>query len=77
MIQDKLRISAKRSRIWARDKGHCAICGSTENLHFYHDLPFSKGGTNLAAENVRILCLKHNLKKSDKILYIFPAIFLS
>ncbi|MFZ0452734.1 MAG: hypothetical protein WCE54_04390 [Ignavibacteriaceae bacterium] len=29
--------------VWARDKGRCVLCGSTENLHYDHDLPFSKG----------------------------------
>ncbi len=58
--------------VWARDKGQCVLCGSKENLHFDHDLPFSKGGTSLTAKNVKILCAKHNLQKSDKILY-FPA----
>ena len=43
--------------VWARDKGQCIKCGSTENLHFDHDLPFSKGGTSLTAKNVRILCI--------------------
>jgi len=43
---------------------------------YRHDLPFSKGGTSLTAANVRILCMKHNLKKHDKILS-FPPIFLS
>jgi len=62
--------------VWARDKGQCVLCGSKENLHFDHDLPFSKGGTSLTAENVRILCMKHNLKKSNKILSV-PPIFLS
>ncbi len=62
--------------VWARDKGKCQKCGSTENLHFDHILPFSKGGTSLTAENVRILCMKHNLEKSDKILTI-PPFFLS
>jgi len=61
--------------VWARDKGRCVLCGSTENLHFDHDLPFSKGGTSLTAENVRILCMKHNLKKSDKILSFLPIFF--
>ena len=62
--------------VWARDKGQCVLCGSIENLHFDHDLPYSKGGTSLTAENVRILCMKHNLSKHDKILS-FPPIFLS
>jgi hypothetical protein len=62
--------------VWARDKGRCVKCGATENLHFDHDLPFSKGGTSLTAANVKILCAKHNLSKSDKILS-FPPIFFS
>lgn len=62
--------------VWNRDKGQCVKCGSKENLHYDHDLPFSKGGTSLTAANVRILCLKCNLSKSNKILSI-PPIFLS
>ena len=61
--------------VWARDKGQCVLCGSKENLHYDHDLPFSKGGTSLTAENVRILCMKHNLKKSNKILTLPPIFF--
>lgn len=62
--------------VWKRDKGQCVLCGSKENLHYDHDLPFSKGGTSLTGENVRILCMKHNLKKSDKILS-FPPFLLT
>jgi hypothetical protein len=62
--------------VWARDKGECVLCGAKENLHFDHDLPYSKGGTSFSAANVRILCAKHNLSKSDKILS-FPPVFLS
>lgn len=62
--------------VWSRDKGRCVKCGSQENLHFDHDLPFSKGGTSLTAENVRILCMKCNLSKSNKILSV-PPIFLT
>ena len=50
-----------------RDKGQCVICGDKKNLHFDHDLPFSKGGTSLTAKNVRLLCMKHNLEKSANI----------
>lgn len=53
--------------VWQRDKGKCVTCGSTDNLHFDHILPFSKGGTSLKAENIQLLCARHNLKKSDKI----------
>jgi 5-methylcytosine-specific restriction endonuclease McrA len=68
--------TAVKLEVWARDKGQCVLCGSKENLHFDHDLPFSKGGTSLTADNVRILCMRHNLKKSNKLLTI-PPIFLS
>ena len=53
--------------VWKRDKGKCNICGSTTNLHYDHDLPFSKGGSSITTKNVRILCAKCNLKKSDNI----------
>jgi hypothetical protein len=61
--------------VWKRDKGECVKCGSKENLHFDHDLPFSKGGTSLTAMNVKILCMKCNLHKSNKLLTIPPIFF--
>ena len=59
--------SEVKQEVWKRDKGRCVLCGSTENMHFDHDLPFSKGGTSLTAKNVRLLCMKHNLQKSGNI----------
>jgi len=59
--------SEVKREVWKRDEGKCVICGDTKNLHFDHDLPFSKGGTSLSVKNVRLLCMKHNLQKSDKI----------
>ena len=59
--------SAVKLEVWQRDKGRCVICGQEDNLHFDHDLPFSKGGTSLTAKNIRLLCARHNLSKSDKI----------
>jgi hypothetical protein len=53
--------------VWARDGGKCVNCGATDELHFDHILPFSKGGTSLKAENVQLLCARHNLSKSAKI----------
>jgi hypothetical protein len=61
--------------VWRRDRGQCVQCGSTKNIHFDHDIPFSKGGSSMTAANVRLLCAKHNLEKSDKILTIAPWIF--
>ena len=59
--------SEVKKEVWKRDNGRCVMCGATTNLHFDHDLPFSRGGTSLSASNVKLLCLKHNLQKSDKI----------
>jgi len=53
--------------VWKRDGGKCVDCGSADNLHYDHDLPFSKGGTSLSAKNIRLLCMRHNLQKSNKI----------
>ena len=59
--------SSVKKEVWERDKGKCVICGATDEIHFDHDLPYSKGGTSITAENVKILCARHNLQKSDKI----------
>lgn len=53
--------------VWQRDGGHCVICGAKDELHFDHDVPYSKGGTSLVAENIQLLCARHNIAKSDKI----------
>jgi hypothetical protein len=59
--------SQVKKDVWKRDKGRCVLCGESKNLHFDHDLPFSKGGTSLLVNNVKLLCAKCNLRKSDKI----------
>jgi len=56
-----------KREVYKRDKGRCVICGASDNLHFDHDFPFSKGGTSLSVTNIRLLCARHNLSKSDKI----------
>lgn len=53
--------------VWERDGGKCVMCGASDELHFDHVLPFSKGGTSLRVENVQLLCARHNLSKSAKI----------
>jgi len=47
--------------------GKCTKCGASDELHFDHVLPFSNGGTSLTADNVQLLCARHNLQKSAKI----------
>lgn len=59
--------SEVKKEVWNRDQGKCVLCGSIKNLHFDHDLPFSKGGASVTAKNIRLLCAKCNLSKSDKI----------
>jgi hypothetical protein len=53
--------------VWKRDKGRCILCGSCDNLHFDHIIPYSRGGSSLVAENIQLLCARHNLAKRDKI----------
>ena len=53
--------------VWKRDGGKCVICGATDELHFDHIVPYSKGGTSLKAENIQLLCARHNLQKGAKI----------
>ena len=64
--------TAVKVEVWKRDQGKCVVCGSTKNLHFDHDIPFSKGGSSITAANVRLLCARHNLEKSDKIMSLAP-----
>jgi len=54
--------------VWKRDRGRCVVCDATDELHFDHDLPWSKGGTSITEENVQLMCARHNLAKHDKII---------
>ena len=67
ILHTRLIPTEVKKEVWKRDKGKCVICDESKNLHFDHELPFSKGGTSLTAKNVRLLCMKHNLQKSAKI----------
>jgi hypothetical protein len=51
-----------------RDKRRCVQCGSTQNLHFDHILPFSQGGSSTNVDNIQLLCQRHNLEKSARII---------
>jgi hypothetical protein len=53
--------------VWKRDGGKCVKCGATEDLHFDHVIPWSKGGSSNTADNIQLLCGKHNLEKHDRI----------
>ncbi len=53
--------------VWKRDKSQCVICGSSDNLHFDHIIPFSKGGSSLVSQNIQLLCARHNIAKRDRI----------
>lgn len=59
--------TAVKLEIWKRDGGKCVVCGAMSELHFDHDLPYSKGGTSLTAANIQLMCARHNLQKSAKI----------
>jgi hypothetical protein len=54
--------------VWRRDGGRCIACGSADELHFDHDLPYSKGGTSITEENVQLMCARHNLEKVAQII---------
>ncbi len=64
---DRVIPSAVKLEVWKRDKGKCRKCGSKENLHFDHVIPYSQGGSSKNSNNIQILCLRHNLEKRDKI----------
>ena len=67
LAHDRLIPTSVKLEVWRRDEGRCVECGSHDNLHFDHIIPYSKGGSSLVAENVQLLCARHNLLKSDKI----------
>lgn len=64
---DRVIPTAVKVEVWKRDKGRCVRCGSKENLHFDHIIPYSQGGSSKNAANIQILCAKHNLEKRDNI----------
>jgi len=59
--------TAVKLAVWQRDGGRCTKCGATEDLHFDHIIPWSKGGSSRTPDNVQLLCGKHNLQKHDRI----------
>ena len=68
--EDKMHPSAilRENKKLVEDSNKCAYCNSTENLHWEHIIPKSKGGSDLI-DNLVQACQKCNLSKSDKDLY--------
>ena len=64
---NRLIPSAVKQEVWKRDGGRCVMCESTDHLHFDHVIPFSRGGASILAENIQLLCARHNLEKRDRI----------
>lgn len=64
---DRVIPATVKIEVWKRDSGSCIRCGSKENLHFHHIIPYSLGGSSKDAKNIQILCSRHNLEKRDKI----------
>jgi len=65
--QQRVIPTAVKLAVWKRDSGRCTQCGATDNLHFDHIIPYSRGGSSLVVDNVQLLCARHNLSKRDKI----------
>jgi hypothetical protein len=59
--------SEVRARVWERDGGRCARCGSVSDLEFDHIIPVAKGG-NSTENNIELLCLPCNRRKSAHIM---------
>ena len=66
-VRRRIIPTAVKVAVWKRDGGKCVRCGAADELHFDHDLPWSKGGTSMTTENVQLLCTRHNLEKRDDI----------
>jgi hypothetical protein len=67
LAHNRLIPSSVKLEVWKRDEAKCVQCRSKDNLHFDHIIPYSQGGSSLLAENIQLLCARHNLQKHDKI----------
>jgi hypothetical protein len=66
-VRRRIISTAIKLAVWKRDGGRCIKCGARDELHFDHDLPWSKGGTSFNVDNVQLLCMRHNVQKSAHI----------
>lgn len=64
---DRLIPTSVKVKVWQRDKGKCAKCASTVNLHYDYIIPLSRGGPSTTAANIQLMCARCNLQKHDNI----------
>ena len=50
---------ALRRRVWARDKGACAVCGTTEGRRDVHHRTYTRAGREVLNDLV-LLCARHH-----------------
>jgi hypothetical protein len=63
-----------RDEVWVKNNGRCAFvgangkrCNSSHNLQFdHHPIPFGRGGPS-TANNLRLLCAKHNRHTAEQV----------
>jgi 5-methylcytosine-specific restriction endonuclease McrA len=64
----------EKETVWVRDQGRCTYvspdgrrCNSTHNLQFdHHPISFARGGPS-EANNLRLLCAKHNRYTAEQV----------
>jgi 5-methylcytosine-specific restriction endonuclease McrA len=54
-----------RRKVWIRNKGQCAACGSRKDLQYDYIEAISEGGNN-TIDNLQLLCKTCNQEKRDK-----------
>ena len=54
-----------RRKVWIRNKGQCAGCGSRKDLQYDYIVPTSEGGDNLL-DNLQLLCKSCSQENSTK-----------
>jgi len=59
--------TAVQLKVYKRDKGRCVKCGASDGLHFDHVLAYSRGGSSVTADNIQLLCARHNLEKGARL----------
>lgn len=57
-------------QVSVRDQGRCVQCGSAEDLHYDHKIPWSKGGAN-TVNNIQLLCGTCNRRKGANDVPVF------